>query len=232
MSALNEQVVLITGAGTGLGKELALQLAKEGAKLVVCGRRPTKLTELERELEEYSNHIVAIPADVSHENEVKTLVHEAISRFGRVDVLINTAAVFANSTVADSSLEEWNYQITNNLTGTFLMSREVIPQMRKQKQGQIINFTSGIAKTGADGFGGYSASKAAIEALTYSIDEEERRNGIYAYVINPGSMKTNMQATGVDPAHVAEQLVKFLQNRVKPTGKVLQLEDLQVEYHI
>lgn len=227
MSGLQDQVVLITGAGTGLGKELALQLAKEGAKLVVCGRRPAKLAELEEELADYAGQIVAIQADVSHEDEVKTLVHEAVSRFGRIDVLINTAAVFANSSVAESSLEEWNYQINNNLTGTFLMSREVIPQMRKQKEGKILNFTSGIAKTGADGFGGYSASKAAIEALTYSIDEEERRNGIYAYVINPGSMKTNMQATGVDPARVATQLVNFIQSRVEPTGKVLQLDDLQ-----
>lgn len=232
MSALDGRVFLITGAGTGLGKELALQLAEKGAKLVLCGRRKSKLSELQDELQAYSGNILALSADVSQEQDVKNLVHESISRFGRIDVLINNAAVFANTSVADSSLEEWNYQIGINLTGTFLMSREVIPQMRKQKSGQIINFTSGLAKTGADGFGAYSASKAAIETLTYSIDEEEQRNGIQALVINPGIMKTNMQSTGVDPAGVAEQLVSFLEKPAKSSGKVLQLEDLTVEYQI
>ncbi|WP_134699742.1 SDR family oxidoreductase [Ammoniphilus sp. YIM 78166] len=230
MSALNGRVILITGAGTGLGRELALQLAEKGAKLILCGRRKSKLSELQEELEAYNENILALPADVSQEQDVKSLVRESVSRFGRIDMLINNAAVFANTSVAESSLEEWNYQIGINLTGTFLMSREVIPQMRKQKSGQIINFTSGLAKTGADGFGAYSASKAAIETLTYSIEEEEQRNGISALVINPGIMKTNMQSTGVDPAVVAAQLVSFLEKPFSSSSKVLQLEDLSVQY--
>ncbi|RXT04920.1 SDR family NAD(P)-dependent oxidoreductase [Ammoniphilus sp. CFH 90114] len=232
MSVRKEQVYLITGAGTGLGKELALQLAQEGVKLVVCGRRRSKLEELEKQLEAYRNNILAISADVSDEEEVKSLVLEAIDRFGRIDVLINNAAVFANSSVADSSLEEWKYQIENNVTGTYLMSREVIAQMRRQRGGRIVNLTSGLAKTGAAGFAAYSASKAAIEALTYSIDEEERRHGIQAYVINPGSMKTNLQSSGSDPALVAKKLLHYLETSDQPTGKVLQLEDLRLELHI
>lgn len=232
MSKLNDLVVIITGAGTGLGKDLALLFAKEGANVVGCGRRKEKIQQLERELQAYPGQVLALSADVSQEQEVKSLVDKAVSRFGRIDVLINNAAVFENSSILETSLESWNYHFQNNVTSTFLMTRECIPVMRKQRSGQIINFTSGLAKTGANGFGAYSASKAAIEAFTYSIDEEERRNGIHAHVINPGVMKTNMQAIGTDPKRVAGKLIRFVTEAPVPEGKVIQLDELDMEFHI
>jgi 3-oxoacyl-[acyl-carrier protein] reductase len=221
MTLLSHQTVLITGAGTGLGKELAHLFVKEGARIIVCGRRADKIQHLKKELQANADQILAISADMSQPKDVKALVNQAVSRFGRIDVVINNAAVFENTSIAETGLDSWNYQFQNNTTSTFLVSRECIPVMRKQKSGQIINITSGLAETGASGFAAYSATKAAVEAFTFSLEEEETKNGIYAYVINPGVMKTNMQTLGAHPKDVAEKFVKFVKDRPKPTGKVV-----------
>jgi 3-oxoacyl-[acyl-carrier protein] reductase len=221
MTLLSQQTVLITGAGTGLGKELAHLFVQEGAKVIVCGRRSDKIQQLKEELKADGSRILAASADMSQQRDVKALVDQAVSRFGRIDIVINNAAVFENTSIADTGLDSWNYQIQNNMTSTFLVSRECIPVMRKQKSGQIINITSGLAETGASGFAAYSATKAAVEAFTFSLEEEETNNGIFAYVINPGVMKTNMQSLGVHPKVVAEKLVKFVKQSPNPTGKVV-----------
>lgn len=238
MSTLDNQVVMITGAGSGLGRATAHQFAKEGAQLVICGRRPTRIKAVQKELESYGNQVLGITADVSVENDVKRLYEETLDRFGRLDILINNAAVFEHYYIANTSLESWNYHFENNVTSAFLMIKAGIPIMRKQKSGKIINLTSCIAKCGAAGFGAYGASKAALEVLTYSVDEEEGRNGISICAFDPGVMRTQMHASGVDPTTVAPTLLALATSGSLYSGQVLTIEQFNnmeaqdMDFHI
>ncbi|WP_120191118.1 SDR family NAD(P)-dependent oxidoreductase [Ammoniphilus oxalaticus] len=222
----SQPVVIITGAGTGLGKELTLQLANEGARLAVCGRRQSKIEELKDSLSDYRDQVVTLSLDVSHEMGAKQLVQTAVDTFGRVDVLINCAAVFINHSIVETSLSAWEYHFQNSLTNAFLVSKECLPIFRRQGRGQIVNFTSSLARTGASGYGAYSATKAALEAFTYTLNEEERKYGIRAHVVNPGVMKTAMHARGCNPRDVAAKLSKFIRENQDVDAQAVYLEAL------
>ncbi|WP_139492087.1 SDR family NAD(P)-dependent oxidoreductase [Brevibacillus dissolubilis] len=221
MGKFQNQVIIITGAGAGLGRETALLLARQGACVVACDHQESKVNKLRDELAAISSCSLAIKADASVESDVDSLFAQALEAYGKVDVLINNAAVFENYLIADTSLESWNYQLTNNATSAFLMIKAALPVMRRQKSGQIMNVTSSLAKTGGAGFGAYSASKAALEALTYSVQEEEGQHGIIANVFNPGVMKSDMQTLGEEPAKVAEKLARILDQNYVYSGQVI-----------
>lgn len=141
MGLLEGKVIVITGAGSGLGKETALLFAKEGAKLAICGRHADKMDLVGQELGN-SESIFVATADVSREGEVQQFIQATLAKFGRIDVLINNAAVFESYHIADTTLDSWNYHLNNNVTSAFLMTRECIPAMRDQKSGKIISITS------------------------------------------------------------------------------------------
>ncbi|MDF2903972.1 MAG: short-chain dehydrogenase/reductase [Bacillus sp. (in: firmicutes)] len=227
MGNLKGKVAVISGAGSGLGKETALAYAKAGANLVICGRNYGKLEQVENLItSQYSVSVLPIRADVSSESDVKMLIQAALAKFQRIDILINNAAVFQQYPIIDSPLDSWEYQINNNATSVFLMMREVLPIMRNQKSGHVINITTGLVREGAGSFGAYAASKAAVEALTFSIEDEEHKNGLQFHVFNPGVMKTNLATIGDDPANVAPYLVELAQTDSKGDKKVVQLREL------
>ncbi|AGK55556.1 SDR family NAD(P)-dependent oxidoreductase [Bacillus sp. 1NLA3E] len=229
MGNLKGKVAVISGAGSGLGKETALAYAKAGANLVICGRNYGKLEQVEDLItSQYSVSVLPIRADVSSESDVKMLIQAALAKFQRIDILINNAAVFQQYPIIDSPLDSWEYQINNNATSVFLMMREVLPIMRNQKSGHVINITTGLVREGAGSFGAYAASKAAVEALTFSIEDEEHKNGLQFHVFNPGVMKTNLATIGDDPANVAPYLVELAQTDSKGDKKVIQLRDFQL----
>jgi NAD(P)-dependent dehydrogenase (short-subunit alcohol dehydrogenase family) len=209
MGILQDQVVIVTGAGSGLGRATACLLAKEGAAVVICGRRKHKLEESALQIIEAGGRALPIQADISREEQVKSLFDEIGRRFGRVDALINNAGVFEAGSVLDTALESWNYQLSVNLTGAFLMIREALPFMRAQKYGRIVNITSGLAVNGAGGYAAYSASKAGLESLTRTVAEEESEYGIIANLFNPGTIRSEMHATGKDPLTVAPGIVRL-----------------------
>ncbi|UFJ41040.1 SDR family oxidoreductase [Brevibacillus humidisoli] len=223
MGAVQNQVVIITGAGAGLGRETALLLAQAGANIAACDLSTAKVKRLQSELYALQKNAYVAVADISHEAVADHFVQETIARFGRIDVLINNAALYENYLLAETSKESWDYQFINNVNSVFFMTKACIPVMREQKHGQIISLTSSLAKTGGVGFGSYSASKAAIETLTYTVQEEEAQNGITANVLNPGVMRTDMQTTGTDPSIVARKLVQWLQEYEQKSGQVVAL---------
>ncbi|WP_096198893.1 SDR family NAD(P)-dependent oxidoreductase [Bacillus sp. FJAT-45350] len=229
MVALTDKVIVITGAGTGLGRETAIQAVKAGAKVAACCRQEGNMISLQEELSAFEGQLVAIKADVSIEAEVNAFVETTLSTFGRIDVLINNAAIFESYEIADSSLNSWERHFENNVTTAFLMSRATIPAMRKQKEGRIISLTTGLARQGAGGFGAYSASKAALETLTYTIEEEEHANGITSYVFNPGVMKTELQASGDNPKDVAPALLHIASSSNITSRKIITFEELRAE---
>ncbi|MFC0270831.1 SDR family NAD(P)-dependent oxidoreductase [Metabacillus herbersteinensis] len=228
MGNLQRKVAIITGAGSGLGKETALAFAKDGTNIVICGRNYSKLEEVENLIKDkYAVEVLPIRADVSSEADVKVLVQATLAKFKGIDILINNAAVFQQYRILDSPLDSWDYQFNNNATSVFLMMRECIPIMRAQRSGKIINITSGLVREGAAGFGAYAASKAAVEALTFSVQDEEHKNGIQVALFNPGVMSTNLATIGDDPANVAPYLVEIAQSKAKNKKRVMQLEDFQ-----
>ncbi|WP_209121954.1 SDR family NAD(P)-dependent oxidoreductase [Alkalihalobacillus sp. BA299] len=229
MSQLQNKVIMITGASTGLGRETAIQAAQAGANVAICCRHLNRIQEVEQLLSDYAPQVLAVQADVSIEDDVHRFVQETIARFGKIDVLINNAAVFENYTIADSSLESWQNHFDNNVRSAFLMSRECIPFMRKQKKGRIISLTTGLARQGASGFGAYSASKAALETLTFTVEEEEYQNGISAIAFNPGVMKTGIQALGEDPKNIAPILLDAACQSELGHGKIVTADEWKLK---
>jgi 3-oxoacyl-[acyl-carrier protein] reductase len=207
MGNLAGKVVLISGGGTGLGRAAAVTFAKAGAKVVVFGRRSEKLAAVVAEVHALGGEILSVVADVSKEADVKQVVAETVRAYGRIDLVFNNAAVFEANTVADTTLADWNMQLAINLTGPFLLTRETLPVMRKQNGGKFVNVTTSLVDNGAGGYAAYSASKAGLETLTRTVAEEEAKHHISAVLFNPGTIHTEMHATGRDPLELAEQLL-------------------------
>jgi 3-oxoacyl-[acyl-carrier protein] reductase len=206
---IENRVVLITGAGSGLGEATAVTFAANGAIVVICGRDKTKLEKVSTRIQAAGGKALVIQADVSAEADVTRLVETIHQTYGRLEVVINNAGVFEAGQVADTSLESWNNQIATNLTGVFLITRASIPLMRAQHYGRIINITSSLASNGAGGFAAYSASKAGLESLTRTTAEEEESYNILVNIYSPGSLKTGMHATGKDPQTAVPELLKL-----------------------
>lgn len=223
MMGIKNQVVLVTGAGSGLGLAAAVTFAEAGAKVVLCGRRKARIEEAAGRIEAAGGEALAVQADVSSPEDVEQLVRAALSRFGRIDVVINNAAVFEAGTVTELSFEAWSRQIAVNLNGVFLVSKTCLPTMRTQRFGRIINITSGLASNGAGGFAAYAASKAGLESLTRTIAEDETGNGILCNMYNPGPIKTEMHASGKDPFAVAGDLLRLAElPQNGPTGQLVE----------
>ena len=207
MGIMTGQVAVITGAGTGLGKAAAIRLAAEGAQVVLVGRRFARLEEVRGLIQAAGGLARAVQADVSAESDVRRLAEQVRAEFGRLDVLINNAAVVELGSLYETTPESWNYQLQVNLTGPFLMTRALLPLMRERRYGRIVNITSGLAVNGAGGYAAYSASKAGLESLTRTAAEEEASHGILVNLYNPGTIRSEMHATGKDPATVAPDLL-------------------------
>lgn len=220
-----EQIALVTGGSKGLGKIIAKQLVQEGATVIINGRDLDALEEAIREIGQEDGRITAIRGDVSQSGDVKAMIDKVIEDHGRIDILINNAAVFAESVkIEDLEEEEWDRVMTTNLKGVFLCAKAVIKQMIKQKSGKIVNMTSFTGKTGRvvySKFGEatkahYCASKAGIISLTRSL----------AYELAPYNINVNGVAAGsVAPAGTPEEKQQMIIPLV-PLGRMGTSEDV------
>ncbi|MFN7802405.1 MAG: SDR family oxidoreductase [Planctomycetaceae bacterium] len=195
-------VALVTGGGSGIGAAIARVLAQNGLHVTVTGRR---LAELERTAAQVPGKIECRPADVANRAEVERLIAELIAKHGRLDVLINCAGMNTiQRTIANISPEDWERVLQVNASGAFHCIQCVLPQMRLQKRGTIINISS-VAGLRAAPLGGvaYNASKFAMTALGTSVGEEERTNGIRVTNIFPGEVDTPILAAR--PVPVTEE---------------------------
>jgi len=219
------KVAIVTGGSKGIGKAIAKQLAHEGASVVINGRDMNALEEATQEIRREGGQITAIQADVSKSEDVKAMIDKVIEDYDRIDILINNAAVFAESVrIMDLEEEEWDRIMTTNLKGVFLCAKAVIKHMVKQKSGKIVNMTSFTGKTGRvvySTFGGptkahYCASKAGIISLTKSL----------AYELAPYNINVNGVAAGsVAPEGTPEEKKEMIIPLV-PLGRMGESQDV------
>ncbi len=219
------KVAIVTGGSKGIGKAIAKELAHEGASVVINGRDMNALEEATQEIRREGGQITAIQADVSKSEDVKAMIDKVIEDYDRIDILINNAAVFAESVrIMDLEEEEWDRVMTTNLKGVFLCAKAVIKHMVKQKSGKIVNMTSFTGKTGRvvySTFGGptkahYCASKAGIISLTKSL----------AYELAPYNINVNGVAAGsVAPEGTPEEKKEMIIPLV-PLGRMGESQDV------
>ncbi|WP_242491622.1 SDR family oxidoreductase [Holzapfeliella floricola] len=186
------KVVIITGASSGIGKSTAELLLKENFKVVLAARRLDKLEEIVQKLSVSAEDYLAVETDVTDVTLVDNLVEQTMTKFGRVDVLINSAGIMPLSTLAEGRVNEWDNMIDVNIRGTLHSIKNVLPIMRKQRNGHIINIAS-IAAHEANPLGGvYGATKAAVLMISNSLRKEESnaKSNVRVSVISPGAGNT------------------------------------------
>jgi 3-oxoacyl-[acyl-carrier protein] reductase len=189
---LDGRVAIVTGGGHGIGKAYAARLAAEGAKIVIAEIDEKAALAVARELTAAGHEAIGLRTDVSDPDSVEMMAAAAVDRFGRIDVLVNNAAIFATVPMSRSpfdqiTVDEWDRMMTVNVKGTWLASRAVIPQMRKQGYGKIINISSGTAIKGSPSRIHYVTSKAGILGFTKTLANEVGKDNICVNCVAPGS---------------------------------------------
>lgn len=191
---LKDQVAIVTGAGRGIGKGIALRLASEGAHVVVTAMHMDHVEEVSRQVKEMNPEDRGFPIemDVSAENEVEAMVERVVKEFGRIDILVNNAGILAITPAVEISEEEWDRVLDINLKGAFLCSKHVAREMLKRKQGKIINIASNAGKRGDRFLAHYCASKFGMIGLTQVFAKELGPENIHVNAVCPGFIETDM----------------------------------------
>jgi NAD(P)-dependent dehydrogenase (short-subunit alcohol dehydrogenase family) len=223
MNRFTDKTVLVTGAGSGLGRAIALAFAAEGASVVVAGRTVTTLEQTVDLIQAAGGKAVAISADVTDSAQLQNLVRESVDRFGGLDIAVNNAGVFALGTVISLDEAEWTRVMDVNVRGVFLSMKHEIAAMRERGGGVIVNLSSTVgAHRTMPGTAAYAASKAAVSALTRTAALDHIREGIRINAISPGPHDTSMSMRpGEDEADRAARIKQSV-----PIGRVGRLEEL------
>lgn len=191
---MNEKkVALITGATSGIGREIAVKLAKEGYNIAINYRREKEdMPLLKEEIEANGVKCFFVKADVANYNECEIMVNEILKEFGQIDVLVNNAGITKDCLIMRMKAEDFKSVIDCNLLGTFNVTKNVIPRMIKQRSGKIINVASVVGVVGNSGQSNYAASKAGIIGFTKSLAKELASRNILVNAIAPGFIETKM----------------------------------------
>jgi 3-oxoacyl-[acyl-carrier protein] reductase len=192
MFSLQDKVALVTGASQGIGRATSLALADAGAQVGVAARSTDKLLALVREIEGAGGKALAVPMDVADAAQVKTGFQQLLAKFGRLDILVNNAAITRDTLALRMKLEDWDAVLRTNLTGAHLCIQQALGAMLKQRAGRIINLTSVVAETGNAGQANYVASKAGLIGLTRAIAVEVASRSITVNAVAPGFIETPM----------------------------------------
>ncbi|KGR73860.1 3-oxoacyl-[acyl-carrier-protein] reductase [Ureibacillus sinduriensis] len=196
MGKLNGKTAVVTGASRGIGRAIALQLAAEGANVVVnFSGSEQKASEVVQEIQNIGSQAIAVQANISDSESVQQLMNAAIEQFGAIDVLVNNAGITRDNLLMRMKEDEWDEVINTNLKGVFLCTKAVTRQMMKQRAGRIINISSIVGVMGNAGQANYVAAKAGVIGLTKTTARELASRNILVNAIAPGFISTEMTDT-------------------------------------
>jgi len=204
MFSLKDRVAVVTGASQGIGRETALALAEGGAKVAAAARNEEKLASLVGEIAGKGGEALAVKMDVADAGQVKAGFKQILEKFGRLDILVNNAAITRDGLAMRMKLDDWDAVIRTNLTGAHLCIQQALPVMMKARSGRIINISSVVAEMGNAGQANYVAAKAGLIGLTKAVAMEIASRNITVNAVAPGFVETPM--TDVLPDKVKEDL--------------------------
>jgi 3-oxoacyl-[acyl-carrier protein] reductase len=204
MFSLNSKVALVTGASQGIGRDTALALAETGAKVAVAARNEEKLATLVNEIAAAGGEALAIKMDVAEAEQVKAGFKQVLEKFGRLDILVNNAAITRDGLAMRMKQEDWEAVLRTNLTGAHVCIQQALATMMRARAGRIINISSVVAQSGNAGQANYVAAKAGLIGLTKAIAIEMASRNITVNAVAPGFIETPM--TDVLPDKVKEEL--------------------------
>jgi len=185
------QVVLITGASSGIGKDTAMEFAKLGANIVLVARKKDKLEKAANELKKFDTSILTCQCDISKKDQVKEMAKIVLEKFGSVDILINNAGFAVYGSVSDLTIDEIESQMETNYFGMIYCTKNFLPSMLKKKSGHIINVASVAASFGLPGIASYCASKFAMLGFSEGLKHELKDTGVGITVVSPIMVRTN-----------------------------------------
>ena len=221
-SRLKNKIAIVTGAGSGIGRACAVALAREGAKVALVGRRQQRLDAVAREI---GDSALVLAADVSKKLEIDRVVEQTVGRFGGLNVLLNSAGVLHVGTVEQITEEQWDETFNINVRGLWLLSRAVLPHMRKAGGGSIINIASVLGINGARNRASYAPSKGAVVLLTKCMAIDHGQENIRVNAICPAFVETDLTAAIIkkapDPEGVRRERIG-----VHPIGRLGKPEDI------
>ena len=221
-SRLSNKIAIVTGAGSGIGRACAITLAGEGAKVALVGRRKERLEETACEI---GDSALILPADVSVQDEIARVVEQTVASFGSLNVLLNNAGVLHIGTAEQITEEQWDETFNVNVRGLWLLSRAVLPAMRKAGGGSIINMASVLGINGARNRASYSPSKGAVVLLTKCMAIDSGHEHIRVNAICPSFVETDLTAAVIskapDPASVRAE-----RTAVHPIGRLGRPDDV------
>ena len=226
MTDLKNKNALITGAGKGIGKAIALALAKEGVNVILIARTQEEIDNVAAKARALRVKAIAITADVTDINSVNKAAEKAIAEFGTIDILINNAGIAAFGKFLDLEPTDWERIIQVNLMGTYYMTRAVFPNMIERQSGDIINISSTAGLAGNALTSAYSASKFAVLGLTDSLMQEMRKHNVRVTALTPSTVATDMakdlKLTDGDPEKVmqAEDIAELIVAQLKLNRRV------------
>ncbi len=225
MTRLAGKTALITGGGTGIGRACAVLFAREGARVAVAGRRAEPLAAVVAEIHGAGGEALAVTCDVTKAAEVEKAVRGIPARFDRLDVLVNSAGALLAAAAEETSEADWDHVVAVNLKGTFLVSRAVLPELRRAGGGSIVNIGSVLGLVGMKKRAAYAAAKGGVTLLTKAMALDHAREGIRVNCICPSLVETELVRqlfSGMpDPEAARRQRIEQI-----PLGRMGQPEDV------